>query len=377
MLALPGLLHGGALLAQTQPRSALAARANALGLRLLAAEAGGGGALLSPLSLLDALAPLAPGAQGAAAEALARLLGPRARGEALALHQRLGTDPALRRAAALWLPQRRAPLRGYAAAIAPLGTQVEALDFADPAALVRINGWVAERTTNLIPTLLDRLPRDPGLVLTAALYFAARWAMPFNPADTQAGPFTRGDGRRVQARFLRGTRTIPFTRDTRWQAVRLPYATDAFELLLLGPEPGRPAGQAAQALRERRLTQILSALRFAPAEVELAIPKLTLDHTADLLPELRQGELAPAFSMEADYRGITGAAIRLSALRQRVVLKLDEAGTEAAAATAVLGDRAMVERARFAADRPFLAFVVHRPTGLHVVTALVNQPGDA
>ncbi|SFL16101.1 Serpin (serine protease inhibitor) [Falsiroseomonas stagni DSM 19981] len=374
LLALPGVLLGRA--AAGQPAGdRMATRCNTLAERLLAAEAGPrAGAMVSGLSLLDALAPLGPGARSEAATALARLLGPRG-AQALALHQALSTDEALKRAAAVWLPRRPPPLPAYREAVAPLGAHVEAVEFAVAETLGRINGWVAERTNNLIPTLLDRLPRDPGVVVTAALHFAARWEIPFDPAQTLAGPFTRGDGQRMEARFMRAMRLVPYAESRSWRAVRLPYTQGQYEAVLLAPAPGRPATQAAQALRDRTALAVLAALRFDQAEVELSVPRLALNQTIDLLPRLRQGNLGAAFAPEADFRGIDGTPIRLTAIRQRVALRLDESGTQAAAATAVLGDRAMVERARFVADRPFLLLVVHRPTGLHIVTALVNEPG--
>lgn len=336
--------------------------------------ASGSGALISALSLLDALAPLGPAAHGRAATAFEGLLGPRG-AYAQALNRALAGAEGLRRAAALWLPRPQQALPAYREAIAPLGTQVEALDFAAPEALQRVNGWVAERTANLIPTLLDRLPRDPGLLVTAALHFAARWAAPFDPAMTQPGRFTRGDGQRVDTSFMRTIQTLPYAESRLWQAVRLPYAGEAFEAVVMVPAPGRFAGQVAEAVGGRHALPALEALRFAPTEVDLSLPRLAFDRSGDWLAHLRGGSLASALGPAAELRGLTGAPIRLTAIRQRVVLRVNEEGTEAAAATAVFGDRSLSDRARLSADRPFLFFVVHRPTGLHLVSAVVNEPG--
>ncbi len=376
LLALPALLAGGAVAAEV-PARRLAARWNRLGAGMLASQAAGGsGALTSALSLLDALAPLGPAARGQAATAFEGMLGPGG-GDARALHVALGGSEGLRRATALWLPRPQQPLPTYREAIAPLGTQVEPLDFAAPEALLRVNNWVAERTGNLIPALLDRLPRYPGLLVTAALHFAARWSAPFDPTMTQPGQFIRGDGQRVDASFMRTVQTLPYAESRLWQAVRLPYAGEAFEALVMVPAPGRFAGQVAEAVRGRHALPALEALRFAPTEVDLSLPRLAIDLSSDWLAHLRQGSLAPALGPEADLRGMTGNPLRLTAIRQRVLLRVNEEGTEAAAATAVLGDRSLRHRARLSADRSFLFFVVHRPTGLHLVSALVNEPGGS
>lgn len=328
--------------------------------------------LVSGLSLLDALALLAPGATGPAATSLTRLLGP---GQAAMaeLHQRLAGTEGLRRASAVWLPAPRPALPAYLNAVAPFGPLVETIDFGAPPALGRINGWVAQRTANFVPALLDRMPREAGLLITAALHFSAGWAAPFDPSFTRPGPFQRGDGRRVTVSVMRGTQQVEHAQTRAWQAVRLPYADAAFEAVLMAPAPGRPASQAIEAVRERRALAALAALRFAPAQVDLTIPRLAMDRSSDLLSPLRQAGIAP----EGEFRGITGAPIRISAIRQRTVLRVDEAGTEAAAATAIFGDRGLIERPRFVADRPFIFLVIHKNTGLHVVSALVNDPGSA
>lgn len=340
----------------------------------LAASSGGG--LVSALSLMDALAPLSAAATGEAAKAMARILvAPGAEG-AWNLGERLAGAAALRRASALWLPRGQALRPDFIHAIKRLGIHVEAIDLASPGAATHINAWVAANTANLIPSLFDRLPRDPGLVITAALHFAARWAQAFDMAQSRRATFTRGDGRRLQATFLRDTRRVAHARSSHWQAVRLPYSDDAFELVLLASAPQRPLQQTLDALRQRQAISALNALTFVSTEVELSLPRLALSQSADLLQALRRSVLANAFSPDAEYRNITGSPIRIATLRQRVVLKLDEAGTQAAAATGAVGNRSLAKPAQFTADRPFLAFVVHRETGLHVVSALVDQPGE-
>jgi serpin B len=376
LMALSGLLLSRPVGAEPDVSGSVAQNLNGLGEHLLgqvAAPTGGGA--ISPLSLMDALSPLAAAARGEAAGAMARVLvAPGAEG-ARQLGERLGGAAALRRATALWLPRGQAPRADFSNAIERLRVHVEALDLAAPTAVGHINAWVAANTANLIPSLFDRLPRDPGLVITSALHFAAKWAQAFDVAQSRRATFTRIDGRRVQATFLRDTRRVDHARSSRWQAVRLPYTDDAFELVVLAPAPQRPIQQALEAVRQRQALSALAALRFAPAEVELSLPRLSLSRSADLLPGLRRSVVARAFSAEADYRGITGTPIRIATLRQRVVLKIDEAGTQAAAATGVLGDRSLARPVQFTADRPFLVFVVHKATGLHVVTALVNEPG--
>jgi len=364
--------------AQVATARRIVARANALSERLLALQTGkAGNVVVSPLSLLDALAPLMAGAKDATAQSLAGLFGSPGLAEMVALHKALVGAASLRRATAVWLPRETPPLAAFRKAVAPLGTDIKQIDLASPDAVRQINAWVAERTANLIPVLLDDLPSNASLVSTSALHFAARWANAFDPAETRPLSFhpTRGPARSVP--FLRSTRTLPYAESDRWRAVRLAYVDRGFDLTLLLPAGQDAARGAANLLRRGSLTSELNKLRFEDAEVELAFPKVTLNHGVDLKELLRRTPLAPAFGEVSDHRGITGRPQRITAVEQRLALRLNEEGTEAAAATAVTASRAMVERVRFVADWPFLILVTHRPSGLQVIAALVDDPGTA
>jgi serpin B len=384
LLAAPALVLPRSAPAQRQAvpapiGRALVGRVNALGLELLAAQAGRGSTVMvSGFSVLDALAPLSPGARGEAAEELRAWLGARGLSELAALHQALAEGGALRRAAALWLPARTPPRPAFTAALRPLRTGVEAVEFADPATLARINAWVAAETGGMIPRLIDRLPANANLVSTAALHFASPWAERFDPAATREGRFLRSNGQAVEAAFLSATRRLPYARGETLHAIRLGYVAAAFELTLLAPRPGASPRTLPDLVRRGRLPYALEALRPRPTEVDIGLPRCTLRHAAELLPLLRRGGLARAFVETADYSGITGAPIRLSSVRQEVALRWDETGTEAAAATGIIGTRAATDRPQFVADRPFLALLTHRPSGLHLMAALIDQPqGDA
>lgn len=371
--ALPGFVLARQAWPLEVPES-LSARVNTLGEQLLAAQNQGGDAvLISPLSLLDAMALLTPGARGETLQAMDHLLGADNRAAYAALHAQLGGAQALRRASGAWLPNREAPLPDYRAAVTALGAEIQSVNFQDPRTLRRINDWVAARTGNLIPSLLDQLPANAVLVLTAALHFAASWQQPFNPAVTRTGPFRRAAGGTAEVRYMAGVVTARFARGEDVQALRLRYTTPDFELLLLAPQRGASPSAVRTLVGRGRILEALSALHFAEAEVDVTLPRFEASHGAELLPALRR--ITPAFG--GSYPGITGGDVVITQVRQKAVLKVHERGTEAAAATAMLGYRGISMRPSFAADAPFLAVVLHVPTGLHIVSALINLPRSA
>ncbi|MBR0645989.1 serpin family protein [Plastoroseomonas hellenica] len=354
--------------------ASLPARVNGLGERLLAAQDQDEDAvLISPLSLLDAVALLALGARGEALQQMNGLLGPDHRAAYAALHAQLGSATALRRASSAWLAGGEAPLPDYRAALTALGAEIQSVDFRDPGAVRLINAWVAARTGNLIPSLLDRLSANTALVLTAALHFAATWQQTFDPAATRTGPFRRAGGGTAEARFMTGVVTARFARGEDIHAVRLRYTTRDFELLLLAPRPDGNPSAVRTLVGQGKILETLSALRFAEDQVGVTLPKFEASHGGELLPALRR--ITPAF--DASYTGITGRGVVVNQVRQKAVLKVDERGTEAAAATAIIAQRGISTRPVFHADAPFLAVVLHVPSGLHIVSALINLPRSA
>jgi len=352
----------------------LADRTNALGARLLAKlEQNGEAVAVSPLSLLDAMALLVPGARGRTELDVETLFGPDRRAAQAALHARLGQAGPLRRAGAAWLPLGEPPLPDYRTALTALGADITAVDFADPRTVERINRWVAERTEGRIPNLLSSLPPNATLVLTSALHFAANWDQPFDRRLTAPRRFRRVAGGTVAVPFLHGMRHAPFAQDADIHAVRLRYTTPDFELTLVAPRVDRNPSAVRSLVAQGRLQQALAALRFADASVSVAFPRFDVSTTADLLPALRR--LTPVFAADADYSGITGQRVVISQVLQKTVIKVDEQGTEAAAATAILGMRGIaLQASSFVADAPFWVGLIHVPSGLHIVSALINLP---
>lgn len=374
LLGMMASLAATPALAQAAPNR-LATRLNALALRLLSAQAARGVNIgVSGLSLAEALAPLAPAARGEAADALASLLGRRGVAEVAALTRNFNDVSSLRRATALWLPQRRPPRASYLTAIAPLGVSIEQVAFGSPETLERINGWVAERTGGMIPRLLDRVPADASLVITAALHLAMPWAIAFDAEQTRPLPFRRPRATPIEVPFMHDTRQVSYAQTGRLHAIRIPYRESGFALTLVVPQADQPAETMAGLLRRGGLGTTLAGLSFTDTRVDIAIPRVTLRHGADLVPMLRNGALAPVFAPDADFRGATGEAVRITTIRQEVALQWDEAGTEAAAATAVIGTRAISDHPRFVADRPFLAFLTHVPSGLQIFSAFIVMP---
>lgn len=381
---MPAALFARAARAQGDAGRALAGAANGIGLQMLGAPAALPARIVSPLSLADAVALLVPAAEGPAAAVLRGALAVPAGADAMAgfraLDAALPPGESLRRATALWLSRGAQPLPAYADAIRPLRTlSNREVDFTSPGAVPRINAWVAEATQGRIRDIIaPPLPPLTNAIITSALHFRANWAEQFQRAATRPAPFRRAGGGTVDHPFMHAARRVEYARAGALHAVVLPYADPAFDLLAVAPAADAPADAAVAALRGGRMAGVLAGLRFAPAQVDLAIPRCQGETTTDLLDALRPTPLGPAFQDSAEYGGMLGTPTRIARAVQKAFLLMDESGTEAAAATAIImqsrGATRPPDRIAFRADAPFLAAVRHRASGIFVVLALIAEP---
>jgi len=248
------------------------------------------------------------------------------------------------------------------------------VDFAgDPdGARVQINAWVAEQTQARIRDLIapGAVTPDTRLALVNALYFLADWETPFDSGLTHDAPFA-------------GTRDVPTMHRTGvmghvaidgWAAVELPYRDSALAMLVVLPDAigaDLPLGV---------LTAGLTAQRVA-----LSLPKFTVDpaQALELTPALRALGIRLAFDrFAADFRGIADPPdpddrLSISDVFHKAFVKVDEEGTEAAAATALLMQRAagIPEPAiAFRVDRPFLFAIRDRASGQVLFLGRVTDP---
>ena len=372
------------------------------GLLAAASEGGARNALVSPLGVGAVLEMLAPGAKRAARGALRALFeapgggsdaggaegapgGDGADGGGLscqlawALYDALGDAVEVQAASATFADRRLDLFPAYVGTLrAAFEARVERLDFAGGGAVDRINAWVEEATGGAIPELVARLDPDDVLVLANAMLFHGEWAQPFDPDRTVPAPFHPRSGAAPEVPTMRAD-DLParYRGDEGLQAVALPYGGGRFEFVAVLPRAGL---EAAEALRRLAADPSwLGGRGFRRARGALALPRLSLNEEASLLPALRALGLGAALEDPQAFAGVAAPAPTLSRVLHRTRLVLDERGTEAAAAAAVMATRAAVveEEARFEmrVDRPFALAVRHRGTGAVLFAAWVDDPG--
>lgn len=396
---------------------AIVAAHNGLGLRLHAAlaEKSEGNVFISPSSIALALSMAHNGARGETAEAMARAmqmagLDLRAINEA---HRRLletyaaGEDALgvrLHIANSLWHRDTFVPGETFLDAVTRYYRGiVRGLDFADPASVSRINDWVEERTEGLITDLVESLDDDLVALLINTVYFKGMWTTPFDAAFTQDLEF-RADGDSRLVPFMYRDGRFDHRRGDDFEAVRLPYGEDGrMAMYVFLPDEGTDLGAFVAGAEAEDLF-----VGFDNKFGEVRLPKMDLEYKAKLNDVLKALGMEIAFTPgRADFSGLTESgsgggeeaeggsptgegsgnddrafptqSFYIGEVVHQSVLKVDEEGTEAAAATSI-GIRLTsmpTYEFRFTADRPFFVAIRDDATGALLFVGSIANPKDA
>jgi serine protease inhibitor len=251
------------------------------------------------------------------------------------------------------------------------GAEVSVEDLSKPETVLRINEWVAARTKGLIPTILDEAPRDTGLVALNALHFKDRWRVPFDPGATEPAPFRTLDGGSIEVPMMhQSPGKFLFRQDERFVAIDLPYTSAGFAMVVVTTKD-----KPARAREFVRVAGWLGGDGFSESEGELALPRFSLSASAELLGALDALGLRRGRTSPTALRGLSPVPQTIARVVQRTELRVDEAGTEAAAATAVATMRSLVlDYVKMVADKPFVFALRDRQTGLILLSGYIGRP---
>ena len=247
------------------------------------------------------------------------------------------------------------------------------VDYADePAARAAINGWTAEQTHERIPQIVPEgvLDAETLLVLVNALYLKAAWDTPFHESSTADADFHLADGTVVQVPTMLDHVGAQVGGGDGWRSARLPYVGGRLAMTIVLPDAGRLADVEAS---WDSLFEVSGHERL-----ELHLPRFTVRASSRMGELLAALGMPTAFTDDADFSGFTVAApLKISEVLHEAFVAVDEQGTEAAAATAVVMQRAGAMPAPpvpFLVDRPFL-FAIHEvATGTPLFVGRIVDP---
>jgi serpin B len=243
-----------------------------------------------------------------------------------------------------------------------------------------INQWVEEQTEERIKNLLPSgtVTRDTRLVLTNAIYFLGDWQQKFHPSNTHASAFHVSTTEQFDVSMMSQEGNFRYAELPQAQVLEMPYQGDDISMVLMLPH--EQGGLAA-------LDDWLSADTFATAvdslegrRVSVSLPKFTIESDLPLTSVLQEMGMQTPFSDFADFTGMADARLAISDVLHKAFLRVDEKGTEAAAATGVVVGVTSLPPppdAYFRADHPFLLALRDNRTDSLLFLGRVMRPDAA
>ncbi|KAK1677323.1 hypothetical protein QYE76_038171 [Lolium multiflorum] len=376
--------------------------AREVGLR--AAAGRGSNFIVSPLSIHAALALVAAGARDETLQELLGFLGSASLDELhdaawLGLVGKLNGLTQTSFACGVWADRGHELQPEFmATAASRYAATAESVDFSLEAekARRRVNAFVEDATNGLVRDVLPPGSVDSTtvVVLANALYFKGAWAQPFDQSATFTAPFHTPDGSVVRVPFMT-TGLFDFERQVAaypgFRALKLPYKIDygdhhapspqaAFYMLILLPDDGGSlADLYDQAVATPEFIKSHTPADEVPAG-RFMVPKFKFTFEFEASEDMQKLGVARAFG-GGDFLAMVsgGDGLFISGVYHKAAIEVDEVGTVAAAATAVVMQQSgsAGPPVDFVADRPFLFAIVEEKTSAvlflgHVVNPLAE-----
>jgi serpin B len=282
----------------------------------------------------------------------------------------------------LWIQKNYHILQSFmSAATEDYEASVSHVDFKKDCEKVRlnINQWVEKNTQskikNLIaPGMLDSLTR---MVLVNAIYFKAKWMHQFKEKSTVKAPFYKSNGKQVEAQMMKQNESFNYKEIDDLQVVELPYENRRISMFIFLPKQSHSLTDVEASLDYNDLQQFTRNMNRE--QVLLWLPKFKIELSVSLNKMLSSMGMPSAFGGNADFSGIDGTTLLyITEAVHKAYIDVDEYGTEAAAATAVVcGLKAAPPFGKpkvFKADHPFLFIIKENTTGSILFMGRVVNP---
>lgn len=282
---------------------------------------------------------------------------------------------------AIWAKEGLPLLPKYLDVIAQnYGAGIQLADFANRSETVRreINSWVSQQTRDKIQDLIAEgmLTPDTAMVLVNAIYFKADWMSPFDPNNTQDAPFYLLDGSDVQVKMMSQTLSgVSYVQGDGYQAIELPYQGRTAAMEIIVPDEGQ-FNEFEASLDSQKLSEILGDMQPVDG-LDLKLPKFSFTADFNLNDQLIAMGMPDAFSGQADFSGMTGQRdLFIDAVVHKAFVAVDEKGTEAAAATAVIMRESAMPlfELSLVIDRPFVFVIRDLSSGQILFVGRVLNP---
>ncbi len=347
--------------------------------------------LISPLSIYLALSMVYNGADNATKDSIAntlRLDGIDINSLNSLCHTLISAFPAednrvqLSFANSIWYQQNSyQPLTSFLNTVqSNYEASINPLNFNDASSIKTINNWVAQKTNNKIPQVIQSISENDLMYLINAIYFNGAWKYAFNTSNTSNDAFYLQNGATKSVSFMKQKIRTKMYADNLFTIIELPYGGgNSFSMYVLKPNNARQSlSTFALSMNENTLIDAIN--KMDSSSVELQIPKWEYSYELkDMKPELSMLGMGIAFGGKADFSKIydpSQVSVYISKAIHKAYIKVNEEGTEAAAVTAIgIGVTSFPTLPTvFKLDHPFLYTIIEKQTGAVLFLGTVTDP---
>ena len=253
--------------------------------------------------------------------------------------------------------------------------EVAGLDFTNPSSVDIINNWVNQNTNGKINKILERIPRDAVMYLINAIYFKADWKYKFDQSLTIDDSFTSVNGSSFPCKMMVQANKFNYLSDALFQAVDLPYGDSLFSMTIILPNPDKDIDEIINQLNHDNWNLWLG--NFSVKEGKIWLPKFEIKYGFKLNDILIALGMGIAFSPGADFTRIySPGGIWISEVKHKTYIKVDEEGTEAAAATSIEFVKGINSSFQLKFNRPFIFIIRERNSNTILFIGKMVNPGE-
>jgi len=241
-----------------------------------------------------------------------------------------------------------------------------------------INSWVENQTRQKIKDLIKKgiIRGDTRLVLTNAIYFKGRWEKRFRREDTRQAPFHTGAAETIDVPMMYLSSSLRVNRFDSFTAIEMPYTGGGFSMFIFLPEAKDGLKNLEDLLVQGHVSSWVDRLcRSDKKDVHVYLPRFTLTSEFRMGRTLSSMGMSSAFGGQADFSGMTGGRdLCISEVVHKAFIDVNEEGTEAAAATAVVMRKSVSRAVEFRADHPFVYLIRDNTNGCILFIGRVVTP---
>lgn len=326
--------------------------------------------LVSPLSVLTALALVQNGAESETLAQLEQALGGLDR-DTLNAYMRAYCDfltesDELKIANSVWTDSSAEAKRDFLQkAVDSYSAQLFSAPLSDPKTVESVNSWVKKNTDGMIPKIIEKADRYAVMMLVNAIAFDAKWETPYKRSDIEKLEFTSYSGSKKKTDFMCSTENV-YLKDGGAVGFMKPYKNGRFAFAALLPDENTGIDDYVASLSGDKLMKIFSSAKRGN-EVNVKMPKFRAEYSAQLIDTLKKMGVKDAFdSKTADFSSlIENRDAYIATVVHKTFIEVDEKGTRAAASTLVGADTmSLMEPYSVCLNRPFVYMIVDTETNL-------------